>query len=83
MLNKSVLAAAEGVPNLMPVQKQDFLNAEDLISESAHLAQLVYMAVDSMELEAETRALSAGIWVIHRKLLDAAHLMDLAKQTPK
>lgn len=56
------------------------LQAEDLVYECKHLSELIYMAVDSMELDIQMKALSAGIYVIQRKLLDAAHMMDIAKR---
>jgi hypothetical protein len=80
MPNTSVPAAGEGVSKTMTVQTTESLNAEDLVYECVHLSQLVFMAIEDLELNEEMKALSAGIYVIRRKLLDAVHLMDLAKR---
>lgn len=61
------------------VDKTKLLNAEDLVNECTHLSELVAMAIDGLELDAETKALSAGVYVIHRKLVDAAQLLELAR----
>ncbi|TAX77523.1 hypothetical protein ELI00_15445 [Rhizobium ruizarguesonis] len=79
MPNKSVPAAAEGVSKTMTVLTTESLNAQDLVHECVHLSQLVFMAIEDLELNEEMRALSAGIYVIRLKLLDAVHLMGLAK----
>ena len=63
-----------------PQYASKLLQAEDLVYECAHLSELVFMAIEGMELDAETKALSAGIYVIRQKMLDAGHLMDLAKR---
>ncbi|TAX09313.1 hypothetical protein [Rhizobium leguminosarum] len=79
MPNTSVQASAEGVSKTMTVQTTESLNAEDLVYECVHLSQLVFMAIEDLELNEEMKALSAGIYVIRRKLLDAVRLMDVAK----
>ncbi|TCA28412.1 hypothetical protein E0H70_21075 [Rhizobium leguminosarum bv. viciae] len=79
MPNTSVPAAAEGVSKTMTVLATESLNAQDLVHECVHLSQLVFMAIEDLELNEEMRALSAGIYVIRLKLLDAVQLMRLAK----
>ncbi|MGO7269817.1 hypothetical protein ACCT09_47725 [Rhizobium ruizarguesonis] len=79
MPNTSVPAAAEGVSKTMTVLTTESLNAQDLVHECVHLSQLVFMAIEDLELNEEMRALSAGIYVIRLKLLDAIQLMGLAK----
>ncbi|MGO7203896.1 hypothetical protein ACCT30_21990 [Rhizobium ruizarguesonis] len=79
MPNTSVPAAAEGVYKTMTVLTTESLNAQDLVHECVHLSQLVFMAIEDLELNEEMRALSAGIYVIRLKLLDAIQLMGLAK----
>ncbi|MGO7036685.1 hypothetical protein ACCT19_38655, partial [Rhizobium ruizarguesonis] len=71
MPNTSVPAAAEGVSKTMTVLTTESLNAQDLVHECVHLSQLVFMAIEDLELNEEMRALSAGIYVIRLKLLDA------------
>jgi hypothetical protein len=63
-----------------PQYASKLLQAEDLVYECAHLCELVFMAIEGMELDAETKALSAGVYVIRQKMLDAGNLMDLAKR---
>ena len=86
MPNASVPAAAEGVPataapsKTMGVRQSEFLQAEDLVYECLHLTRLVFNAIESMELDSDMRALSAGVYVIENKLSSAGELFEYAKR---
>ncbi|TFE92627.1 hypothetical protein B5M44_26020 [Shinella sumterensis] len=62
------------------VHKSDFLQAEDLVYECLHLTRLVFNAIESMELDSDMRALSAGVYVIENKLSSAGELFEYAKR---
>ncbi|KQT96952.1 hypothetical protein [Rhizobium sp. Leaf453] len=52
------------------------VDAEDIVHECAHLSMLISMGIDSLNLDAEMQALSAGMNVVRCKLIEAARVMS-------
>lgn len=75
-------SGGSGPIKVMDVRQVEFLQAEDLVYECAHLVRLVYNAIEGLQLDDDLKSLSAGIYVIERKLHDAAELFELAKRAP-
>lgn len=64
----------------MVVRTSELLKAEDMVYECLHLTRLVFNAIENMVHDNETRALSAGVYVIENKLSSAGELFEYAKR---
>ena len=61
---KQCPSACEGTPeNAASI----FLQAQDKISEGIDFSRLVFNAIEGMELDADLKSLSAGVYAIERK----------------